>query len=175
MVVSLMAITLTLGVPALRDTVRSNQLATSANRFISALNLARSEAVKRGMRVTVRKTSAQWENGWRVFTDSSPYGTQESSDLLLREYSALPPNYTLRGNNNFLNFISYLPGGESNNSVGGSFVLCDNKDHSNIPHYNTSRLIIINGTGRVRLGIDKDGDGIPEKDNGANLASCINP
>jgi type IV fimbrial biogenesis protein FimT len=125
--------------------------------------------------VSVRKIGAGWENGWQVFIDNPPSGTQEKEDTVLQVYQALQKGYTFRGNNNFSNYISYLPNGQSNNAVGGSFAICDNADGSNIPHKNSSRLIIINGTGRVRVGIDKDNNGIPDKEDGANLTSCINP
>jgi type IV fimbrial biogenesis protein FimT len=79
-------------------------------------------------------------------------------------------SYTLRGNNNFTNFIRYQPDGTSNNI--GSFVLCDNSDGNNIPEANTSKLVTVNSTGRVHIGIDADHDGIPEKDDGTEIVSC---
>lgn len=167
------AVVLTLGVPSFRDTIRSNRLTVNANSFIGALNLARSEAIKRGMRVSVRKTSTNWESGWQVFTDSGTFGTQDGTDETLRVYDALPSNYTLRGNNNFTNFISFTPNGQSNNM--GSFAICDNSSGSNTPASGTSRLIIVNSTGRVRLGVDSNKNGIPERDDGTDLGSCINP
>jgi type IV fimbrial biogenesis protein FimT len=163
--VTVMAIVLTVGVPAFKDTIRDNVLTASINEFIATLNFARSEAVKRGVYVTVRKASASssvgWEGGWQVFTDVSANGLYDSAtDQLLRVHEALKANFTLRGNNNFTNFISYKPGGESNSI--GSFGLCDTSVRGN-PTKRTSRLITISILGRITVATDNNNDGILEK------------
>lgn len=176
---AVMGIVLAIGVPSYRELIRSNRLSTMINEFSASLNLARSEAIRRGVRVTVRKEGDHWESGWRVFTDFSSYGTFNDAerDELLRQYDALIPNYTLRGNNNFANFVSFLPDGSSNNM--GSFALCDNSDGTNTPKSGSSKLLIINNIGRARLGIDSNGNGIPEKEssNGkmTDISSCTSP
>lgn len=171
--VSIVTIIALFAMPSIKDAIQRNRLATNANQFISALSLARNEAITRGVRVTVRKIAANWEDGWRAFTDDSMPGVLDGSDIEIRRHEALPEGYTLRGNNNFANFISFLPIGKSNNM--GSFALCDGSSQGDIPQKNASRLIIINGVGRVRLGVDRDGNGIPEKEDGTDLSSCSNP
>jgi type IV fimbrial biogenesis protein FimT len=179
--VAVMAVVLTLGVPAFRDTVRNSALTATINEFIATLNFARSEAVKRGVQVTVRKTSTSdtvgWEGGWQVFTDVSANGQYDSAtDQLLRVHDALKTNYTLRGNNNFTNYISYQPSGESNTM--GSFGLCDTSVSGN-PTKRTSRLITINILGRITQATDNNSDGILEKvaNDGTLTAftSCASP
>ena len=51
------AIVLTLGVPSFRELINNNRLTSGANEFVTALNLARSEAIKRSVRVTVCKSA----------------------------------------------------------------------------------------------------------------------
>jgi type IV fimbrial biogenesis protein FimT len=195
------AVVLTLGVPSFQDMMRNNRLTTYANAMISDLNFARSEAIKGGggingkLRVTMRKSGANWEQGWDVFLDyptpidcnpnvsgACDYGVNGSLDvdgdgkideIVLRQREALAANYTLRGNNNFINYISYQSNGRSNNF--GSFVVCDNRDGNNLPEKNTSRLVIVNKTGRVRVGPDADKDGIPEKEDRSEITSCLSP
>ncbi|MFZ4700809.1 MAG: GspH/FimT family pseudopilin, partial [Candidatus Methylumidiphilus sp.] len=87
--IAMIAIVTAIGVPAFKDTIRNNVLTAGMNDFIATLNFARSEAVKRGVTVTARKTSTStpdewgsgWESGWEVFTDSpndqNKYGTKE--------------------------------------------------------------------------------------------------
>ncbi len=62
------AIVLTIGVPNFNDFIRSNRMTTQANELIGALNLARSEAVKRGATVTITSSSggSNWKDGWSV-------------------------------------------------------------------------------------------------------------
>jgi type IV fimbrial biogenesis protein FimT len=176
---AVMGIVLAIGVPSYQELIRSNRLTTQINEFSASLNLARSEAIRRGVRVTIRKREGEWESGWRIFTDLSNNGTfdEASGDELLRQHDALAANYTLRGNHNFVNAVSFLPDGSSNNM--GAFVLCDNSDGANIPHPGTSRLIIINSIGRTRMGADSNGNGIPEKEAGngetTDISSCVSP
>jgi len=73
----LAAIILALGVPGFQDIVRNNRAATQSNELVAALSLARSEAVKRGARVSLCPSTDQatctggtnWANGWIVFRD----------------------------------------------------------------------------------------------------------
>jgi type IV fimbrial biogenesis protein FimT len=57
-----LAILATVGVPSFRDLVQSNRATTQANELVTALNVARTEAVKRGrnVQVVVANESAGW-------------------------------------------------------------------------------------------------------------------
>lgn len=168
--VSIAAILLGIAIPSFTSTITSNRLTTNANELVSALNLARSEAVKRGQHVVVKKTGTNWENGWQVFVDIDRSTTAKENvldtgtDIELRVYSALPASYTLRGNTNFVNFIRYQPDGRSSNI--GSFALCNGSSITG------AKLIIVNAVGRVRQGADADHDGIPEKEDGNEISGC---
>ena len=174
--IAVLAVLLMIGIPSFAELVRNNRLTTNANQLITAMNLAKSEAIRRRIRVTLRATAVpNWENGWEVFTDNDGSGTKNGADEVLRVYGALQGVYTLRANGNFVNFISFLPTGRSNSNVGGSFAICDNSDGNDLPEARTSRLLVINAMGRVRVAVDSDNNGIPNKDDGTDLASCINP
>ena len=179
--VAIIGISLTLGVPAFKDTIRNSVLTSVINEFVASLNFARSEAVKRGVFVTVRKTSTSssvgWEGGWQVFTDINSNGELNSSDdQVLRVHEPLRSNLTLRGNHNFINRISYKSSGESNNI--GSFALCDTSV-GGAPTKRTSRLLTVSILGRITQATDSDGDGFLEKidseGNLSRLTSCTNP
>jgi type IV fimbrial biogenesis protein FimT len=147
-------------IPSFTDSIISNRLTKYNNELVGALNLARSEAIKRNQQVIVRKTGANWENGWHVFVDidrSSPASDanrfndngdttlcESNEDCVLRVYSNLPSGYTLR-TNSFTNFIRYLPTGRISLSTGGTFAICENNDASR------SKEIIVITTGRTRL------------------------
>ena len=182
--VAIAGILVGIAIPSFTSIISSTRLTTSANQLVTALNLARSEAIKRGMSVTVRKvdtnsctkTGAVWKDGWDIFTDINNDDNCDTGDVLIRTYAPLQSSYTLQGNN-FSNFIRYTSSGQSN--TNGSFVICDNSDGNNAPEANTSRLIIVNSIGRVRMGLDANNDGIPNKDATAtatsNITSCIPP
>lgn len=177
-------ILMAMAIPSFNSVIRNSRLTTYTNEFVTSLNLARNEAIKRGVSVTMRKiggTGTYWStSGWNVFVDdgagtiaNKDNGTLDTNEQILRTYPALPTNFTLAGTNSFTNFIRYKADGTSN--TFGSFAVCDNSYSNNIPPY-TSKVIIISSMGRVRIGRDSNGDGIPEKDNtGTPLSSCISP
>lgn len=136
------AILATLAVPAFLDTIRNNRLAVQANDFISALNFARSEAIKRGTDITICSsdnqngcnTTAAWHQGWVVLvTDSGE---------LLRTHAGLKGSTLLNQENN--TSIQYNPRGLLSGNAATTFNLCID---SGIP----GRQISITATGRPRL------------------------
>jgi type IV fimbrial biogenesis protein FimT len=59
---AVLAILITVGIPAFGDLVRNNRVTSQTNELVTALNIARSEAVKRGRNVQV--VVAMEANGW---------------------------------------------------------------------------------------------------------------
>ena len=156
------------GVPSFTQAIQNSRLTTSANELVASLGFARSEAVKRNQAITVRKSLSEWEDGWIVFVDDNEDGVKDLGETMLRVYDGMPNNYTLRSTG--INRVTFQSTGISGN---GSFVLCENGDGNNIPEAFTSRVVIINTVGRVRMGVDTDDNGIPEKDDG-EIVSCVN-
>jgi type IV fimbrial biogenesis protein FimT len=73
MVVMIAGIVLTLGIPSFQESIRNNRLTVHANELIGALNLARSEAIKRRASIEVCASTDQascngssWAGGWIV-------------------------------------------------------------------------------------------------------------
>jgi type IV fimbrial biogenesis protein FimT len=168
--VAIVMTVLTLGVPTFENMVRDNRLTTLANDLLGMLNLARSEAIKRGAVVSVCKSvdgmrcgGSGWSDGWIVFVnqdeDSPP--VVDPGEEILRYHETVPAGYSLGANNNFLNHVSYRPNGRSNNM--GRFVFCkDNKLE------NHSRAIFVSITGRARVAQDENHNGIPDERNADN-------
>jgi len=150
-VIVIAGILLSIGVPSYQEFVRKNNTITNSNSLVGALNLARSEAIKRGIQVTIRRkgsTSQVWTSGWDVFTDNDANGAMNGGDSLLRTYDALPNNYTLQTGGTFADWVAYLPSGLSKGSGGLSndtFRLCD--DSANTA---TSRSVRLSVSGRPR-------------------------
>lgn len=62
--IAVLAILATVGVPSFRELIQNNRVTTQTNELVSALNFARTEAVKRGRNVEVVVTQA--DPGWRA-------------------------------------------------------------------------------------------------------------
>jgi type IV fimbrial biogenesis protein FimT len=72
---TVLAIVLALAVPSFSDLMTSNRISTQTNEFIGALNLARSEAVRRSQPVTLlADNDDNYSLGWKVFPDANADG-----------------------------------------------------------------------------------------------------
>lgn len=148
-------ILLAVAVPNFRELIRENRLASQANSLVSAINLTRSEAIKRGTRVTLCKSNdgtqcsgiGTYEQGWIIFSDANnPVGRVDNNDKIVRIFTKLPNTMTLIGNGNIDSYISYTADGVArfaNNAFqAGTLQLCQE---------NHGRNIILSAGGRVRV------------------------
>lgn len=151
---SIGAIILSIAVPSFGTMLRNNRAATQANKALASLNLARSESVKRSVRVSVcaRATPAtdpetcaggmDWSGGWLVFTDNSGNpGDFDGTDSLLRVTEALAGNPSFTATDAF---VQYKPTGDVNSSVTLTLKPqnCQNKER---------RIIKIGASGRAAI------------------------
>lgn len=121
-----------LAVPNFRDFVQNNRAAEGANALVGALAVARSEAVTRGVPVSVCSSTddatcaddADWSTGWIVFTDANlPLGAVDNGaqpDTVLRALPALRTGSSLIGD---ANFISYAANGFLGSAAAVTFDL----------------------------------------------------
>ena len=150
------SILLAIAIPGYAYLINASRLTSVTNDLVTAIHLTRSEAIKRGTRVTVCKTSnpmadppacdaaAEWHDGWLVFVDGGTRGVIDSGDTLLRVQNQAPSEATITANN-YKRYISYMPNGSSRSSSGlanGTIFICVAGNR---------RDIIINTTGRPRL------------------------
>lgn len=128
--IAVLGILLAVGVPSFQSTVDSNRLAAQTNSLVTALNLARSEAVKRGQPVSVCASTNQttcsgataWTTGWIAFTDANgAAGTLNApGDTVLQAWQALSGPATL---NSTVAYVQYQPTGRSVAPAAVSFEL----------------------------------------------------
>jgi type IV fimbrial biogenesis protein FimT len=153
--ISVAAILLTIALPSYRSFVLNSRMSAQSNDFLSALQLARSEAVKRGTQVSACKsanntqctTSGTWAQGWIVFVDGSTAGTVDGTDVVLRAFSTLSGNSTLAGSTNVADYVAYQANGATSLAVGANGIvsLCPT------PGAVSGRDIQITASGRVRV------------------------
>jgi type IV fimbrial biogenesis protein FimT len=147
--VSIAVVLLTVAIPGFQSLVLNARRTALANDFVLALTYAKSEAVKRGVRVTVcsRATDAtcadstNWDTGWLVFVDNNGDGIVDGGDTVLQVFPALPGGSTLRaGARERATFQStgFSPG------FNDTFRLCDVRGTAE------GRGIVLSPQGRVR-------------------------
>jgi type IV fimbrial biogenesis protein FimT len=127
-------------VPGFAATLRQNRLLADANQFLTALNLARSEAIKRGALVSVHALagngSNEWGGGWEI-------RAQEGSGArTLRRFPALDPRGSLDSLQGMTRFDFQ---GSGRTGVSDTLLLCDDRTGE------TGRQFSMVTTGRVRM------------------------
>ncbi len=157
---------LVVGVPNLKSFMQGNRLTSSTNLLVATLNLARSEAVKRGTPIkTCVSNAAQddcngvinWENGWITFIDSDNDDTIDGDETVLRVNGPLGGGTTIRGSQ-ITDIISFNSDGSASNTT--SFMICDDTV-DNAVQLKRAKGVNIAPTGIISLA--KDTNTTPDK------------
>ena len=117
---ALLASVAAIAIPSFSNTLRNNRIVTHNNELVSALTLARSEAVKRGVRVTACRSADQatcattggWEQGFIVFVDPANFGTVDTGEAIIRVWQAFQGGTTVRTGANYDDWVSFVGSGE---------------------------------------------------------------
>jgi len=152
-VMAVLGILLGIGVPALDQFAADSRLTATTNRLVSALHLARSEAVRRNTRVTLCASAdgvfcaadGDWDQGWIVFVDGSGTGARAAGDPLLAVGEGVAHGITVTGNSPVRHYVSYVGLGATRRANGslqmGTLTVCAGAE---------GRRVIISRTGRPR-------------------------
>lgn len=149
-VLAIVAIVATIGLPAFNDSMRSVRTATALNLLTSALASARSTALLRRQAVSVcpsqdRHTCRKdlvWEDGWIVYVDAKKTGQPSSDADILRVADPLNRNLILRTTTG-RHRARFQPDGRSTGSTL-TLSLCTRDDHRPLGQ------VILNNWGRAR-------------------------
>lgn len=155
---AILALLSAIALPAFNGIIRNNRLTAVANEFVSHLDYARTEAIKRGNRVTVCRSSngvscdGDWNDGWIVFDDPDGDILPAAGEQVLRyQQGALLPDGSRDVRINLRNcsgkgHLSYRADGRPMNNM--SFGLCAVTPDGPCEE---AREIIISREGRIRI------------------------
>jgi type IV fimbrial biogenesis protein FimT len=156
--VAVAATLLTMGVPSFARLLHSARLTDATNALLSSMHLARSEAVKRGSRVTLCKSAdgvscastGGWEQGWIVFHDVNDDGVRDSTETVIERTQALASSLRATGNSKVAKYVSFIASGGSRLAGGGfqagTVTVCNYSDAGG-----QGRQITLNAAGRSRV------------------------
>ena len=130
---SIAAILISMAVPSFTSTITNNRITTQVNELISSLSYARSEAVSRGMSISLNSASTTWHTGWEI---------QDNASTVFRNHAAFEGTNSLIGS---VDEITYLSSGFLAGADEIEFTLCDNNQDS------IGRTILISVTGRASV------------------------
>lgn len=158
-VVAIVAILAALAVPSFNPLIERWRVRQSVDGLQSALYYARSEAIKRGGNITIRKEASgangcplgigagNWDCGWFVFVDTNNNGTLNAGEEVLQRF-ATPPNVEISRSISTAD-IRFDRWGRANAPFGFSLVPL-NKSTSNP----ASRGLCMSSGGRIRVTTD---------------------
>ena len=158
LVIAVLSITVLIAGPSFQRAIHSNQLRTETSRLLSAINLARSEAISRNTIVSlcpssyvsdsVATCSKTYADGWIVFTNRDRDRVVDPGlDRILKVSEGLPHGYSLTNkaaSRDAYELISYRPDGSSRRNM--TLLICPPGDWS-IPSWS----VVLNIVGRPRV------------------------
>jgi type IV fimbrial biogenesis protein FimT len=169
------AILLAIGVPAMRTFVINNEMATSANQLIAALNLARGEAVRLASPFGVCLAASSWT----VAPLKAPPACDTATNPQLVHVGSLTDTQLRIGSTTpVASLVSFDPLGRLvtvGAATSARIIVCMNNATS-IPPQSTSRAVLVASSGRVRVALTNAATGNPVNDaTGADIVNCAAP
>ncbi len=150
--VAIMSIMLTVGLPSFQSIIASSRLTSSANAMVSALQLARSEALKQHKTVIIApKKDKAWSAGWDIFVDLNKDDIPQSGEQVLASAVFDAANSTMAITATYSDHIGYSANGRPvhNGTQANSntwFLFCTPKSSPT-----DFRKVVISLTGRVHV------------------------
>ena len=128
---TLLALSLTIALPGLQGFLQAAQARAEADRLLSSLQLARSQAISHNLRTGVCPVAPgpdpfavcgkRYERGWFVYLDRDGDGTFDAADdTPLRRFEAMPGGFGLynrAGSRRIDERVSFWPDGSSRRSM----------------------------------------------------------
>ncbi|WP_426148401.1 GspH/FimT family pseudopilin [Polaromonas sp. DSR2-3-2] len=162
-VIAIVAILASLAVPSFQGLIASSNLTSTTNDLIATFARARSDAIRRGKRVTVCMsangtqctTTGEWSQGWITFNDNDHSGASAKVDTTDETITAISQALT---NNiiiktNLPSYVSFSSDGQTklmDGSFGaGTLRVCSSS--TALTNDTRSRDIVINSVGRVNV------------------------
>lgn len=142
------------GVPAFAGWVDQHRLTAFTNELHMGVMLARSEAIRRGQRVTLCvsadgaqcTSAAGWEAGWIMFLDRNGNAMRDTGEEIIRMAQPTARGLRATGNGTLTRYVSYIPKGMTRSATGalqmGTIRVCGQS---------AQRQLIINAAGRPRV------------------------
>lgn len=153
MVILLIAgILLAIGVPSYQAMIQNHRLITATNALFMAVNLTRSEAIHRGVRVDMVPAGdgAKWTNGWVIFIDEDNDRRPGKNETIIYSHGELhrdvriTPSFT----DSKVQYIAYNGTGRTRTNANSQTSQSGNWLLEAGPQ---SRKVVINFLGRARV------------------------
>ncbi|MDO9419858.1 MAG: GspH/FimT family pseudopilin [Herminiimonas sp.] len=153
MVILLIAgILMMIGIPSYQAMIQNHRLITATNALFMAVNLTRSEAIHRGVRVDMVPSGdgTKWTNGWVIFVDENNNQRPDKNETMIYSHGELhrdvriTPSFT----DSKVQYIAYNGTGRTRTNANSQTSQSGNWLLEAGPK---SRKVVINFLGRARV------------------------
>lgn len=165
-----LTILISIAIPSFHTALAQQHSMTAIKQLQNAINLARSEAIKRGVVITLCKSADQhtcsghWHDGQILFIDQAKLGKMTNPEDLLAVYDSISDHGVLSWKATRSNdYLQFAPDGTTYGQAG-TFLYCPANGDL---HY--SRALVVSQTGRTRLITADNNSDIPKDENGKAL------
>lgn len=149
--IAVVSILLGIGIPGFNPLIRSSRISSVSADLMSHLQLARSEAIVRGMPVVLCPSpdgmecngNAAWHEGILMYADREWDRRKQDEDPVIRRYRPPGDRISIR-TSRWRRHLIFRPSGSAAGSAV-TFTLCDSADAA------TARAVIVSNTGRARI------------------------
>ncbi|MBW8461452.1 GspH/FimT family pseudopilin [Acidovorax sp.] len=157
-VITILAVLTAMAVPSFGPMIERWRTNQAVNNITSTIYVARSEAIKRGGRVSVRKmangtdgcsfasTNQEWSCGWIIFVDADENGNLDAGEEILQSFQ-MPTSVNVMNNNSAASF-RFDRWGRTNNINAASFAIVPRAGGVASP---AATAVCFSSGGRVRV------------------------
>ncbi len=136
---SIAAILLVLASPSFSSLIANTRISTSANNFVSSLQIAKIESVARATTITLcvrnpdgdgclMPAPSNWQPGWIIFEDKDSDKFVDAGESVLHISEPLASKLTLKATPSITNAITYNSSGMLEGITAiQTFILCDDR------------------------------------------------
>jgi type IV fimbrial biogenesis protein FimT len=150
-VLAIAVVLLAIGVPGFNSLIQAQKMTTTVNNFFAAVNLARSEAIHRGMRVDfIAADGADWASGWIVLIDQNGNQKADPGEQIIFSHGPAPAGMTIKSSftDSKRPYLAYNGTGRTRTNANSQTPQLGSWSFSLDDH---ARRIVINFLGRPRV------------------------
>lgn len=143
---------LSVGIPLFSEMRSNSRAATQSNNLVGAIQLARSEAINRGVAVVVRPAASDtrgidnWASILTVYVENGgTEGTLDGTDELIRQWDEMDANATVTPTPSATTYMRFEPSGVRTNSADTVSLAITQSGCSGA----SNRTITVSGIGQV--------------------------
>ncbi|HJV50311.1 MAG TPA: GspH/FimT family pseudopilin [Noviherbaspirillum sp.] len=116
-VIAVIGILASMAAPNFRDMIQRLRISAAANDFLSAIYLARAEAIRQGSRVDLvpADASGDWSRGWVVFIDENGNQRPDGGERIVFAHAGAPRGMSITANltDSKVQYLAYTGSGRT--------------------------------------------------------------